>query len=121
MNVDAESRVAFIAEKFVTISPVRLSLVKPADRTKAIAKQPPLYGWSQNEIPRPSSRAPSHYSSAAGVLRNTRGRIQRSEASKRTFMRITRYPHGRPGYVVDHIIPLKRGGDDELNFARSQR
>jgi hypothetical protein len=23
------------------------------------------------------------------------------------------YPHGRPGYVVDHIIPLKRGGADE--------
>jgi hypothetical protein len=22
------------------------------------------------------------------------------------------YPHGRPGYVVDHIIPLKRGGAD---------
>jgi hypothetical protein len=25
----------------------------------------------------------------------------------------TGYPHGRPGYVVDHIIPLKRGGADE--------
>ena len=24
----------------------------------------------------------------------------------------TGYPHGRPGYVVDHIIPLKRGGAD---------
>jgi hypothetical protein len=22
----------------------------------------------------------------------------------------TGYPHGRPGYVVDHVIPLKRGG-----------
>lgn len=27
-------------------------------------------------------------------------------------MRQTGYPHGRPGYVVDHIIPLKRGGKD---------
>ena len=24
----------------------------------------------------------------------------------------TGYPHGRPGYVVDHIVPLKRGGAD---------
>ena len=27
-------------------------------------------------------------------------------------MRMTGYPHGRPGYVVDHVIPLKRGGCD---------
>jgi hypothetical protein len=60
-----------------------------ADRAKTIAKQPPLYGWSQNEIPRPSSRAQSHYSSATGVLRNSHGRIPRSEAARRAFMRMT--------------------------------
>ncbi|HEX8490204.1 MAG TPA: HNH endonuclease signature motif containing protein [Chthoniobacterales bacterium] len=27
-------------------------------------------------------------------------------------MRITEYPNGRPGYVVDHILPVKRGGAD---------
>ena len=27
-------------------------------------------------------------------------------------MASTGYPHGRPGYVVDHIIALKRGGAD---------
>jgi len=27
-------------------------------------------------------------------------------------MRRTGYPHGRPGYVVDHIIPLACGGAD---------
>jgi hypothetical protein len=27
-------------------------------------------------------------------------------------MAMTGYPHGRPGFVVDHIVPLKRGGDD---------
>ncbi len=27
-------------------------------------------------------------------------------------MRQSGYPHGRPGYVVDHVVPLKRGGDD---------
>jgi len=28
-------------------------------------------------------------------------------------MRETGYPKGRPGYVVDHIIPLVCGGDDD--------
>ena len=27
-------------------------------------------------------------------------------------MRDTGYPHGRPGWVVDHVIPLARGGCD---------
>jgi hypothetical protein len=27
-------------------------------------------------------------------------------------MRMTGYPNGGPGYVVDHIVPLKRGGCD---------
>jgi hypothetical protein len=27
-------------------------------------------------------------------------------------MKSTGYPHGRKGYVVDHIVPLKRGGCD---------
>ena len=49
---------------------------------------------------------------AAGVQRDSHGRIKRSEEAKREFMRQTGYPHGRPGYVVDHIIPLKRGGAD---------
>jgi HNH endonuclease len=38
--------------------------------------------------------------------------IARSEQAKEQFMRSTGYHHGRPGYVVDHIIPLKRGGAD---------
>ena len=51
-----------------------------ADRAKLVAEQPPLYGWPQNEIPRPSSRAQSHYSIATRVLRNSRGRVLRSVA-----------------------------------------
>ena len=44
--------------------------------------------------------------------RDANGRIVRSEAAKDEFMRMTGFPHGRPGYVVDHIIALKRGGPD---------
>jgi hypothetical protein len=51
-----------------------------ADRAKLVVEQSPLYGWPQNEIPRRSSRAQSHYSIAARVLRNSRGRVLRSVA-----------------------------------------
>ncbi len=27
-------------------------------------------------------------------------------------MKQTGYPHGRPGYVIDHIVPLSKGGAD---------
>ena len=50
---------------------------------------------------------------ASGVARNKRGRIKRSAAAKRAFMRQTGYPDGRTGYVVDHVIALKRGGGDD--------
>lgn len=55
----------------------------------------------------------SHYASGYVGARDAEGRIVRSEAAKQAFMKMTGYPHGRPGYVVDHIIPLKRGGADD--------
>ncbi|PYT36300.1 MAG: HNH endonuclease [Acidobacteria bacterium] len=36
----------------------------------------------------------------------------RHPAARAQFLRQTGYPHGRPGYVVDHIIPLECGGAD---------
>ena len=45
--------------------------------------------------------------------RDSHGRIARSPEARQEFMTQTGYPRGRPGYVVDHIIPLKRGGADE--------
>lgn len=44
--------------------------------------------------------------------RDSRGRIKRNPSAKRKFKEMTGYPKGRPGYIVDHIIPLKRGGAD---------
>jgi len=49
---------------------------------------------------------------AVGAPRSADGRIRRSASAKRQFMRQSGYPAGRPGYVVDHIVPLKRGGKD---------
>ncbi len=44
--------------------------------------------------------------------RNAKGRIQRSPQARRQFMRETGYPHGRPGWIIDHVIPLQCGGLD---------
>lgn len=52
------------------------------------------------------------YNPGSAVYRDARGRILRSAAVRRQFLRQTGYPQGRPGYVVDHIIALKRGGAD---------
>ena len=49
---------------------------------------------------------------ASTAARTTNGRIARSAAAKHTFEAQTGYPHGRPGYVVDHIKPLACGGVD---------
>jgi len=62
------------------------------------------------------ARTPTVYSAHASSgfvgARDAHGRIIRSESAKREFMQMTEYPHGRPGYVVDHIVALKRGGAD---------
>jgi hypothetical protein len=38
--------------------------------------------------------------------------VYRSRSRRNLFRRMSGYPKGRPGYVVDHIIPLHCGGCD---------
>lgn len=93
-------------------SPTASVPAKPRRSTRKVARirrEGAQYRWPQDEIRQPTSRA--RYSTPS-VARDTRGRIQRSQWAKRIFMRMTGYPNGRPGYIVDHIVPLKRGGDD---------
>jgi len=47
------------------------------------------------------------------VARDDKGHIKRSEAARHAFEAQTGYPHGRPGYVIDHIKPLACGGADD--------
>lgn len=62
----------------------------------------------------------SHHSSryAAGVQRDSHGRIKRSRAAIYAFKKSHPCPAtGKttgacPGYVIDHVQPLKRGGAD---------
>ena len=63
------------------------------------------------------SSGSGHHSSnyCYSCSRDSHGHIARSQQAKEQFMRVTGYPHGRPGYVIDHVIPLKRGGADFAN------
>ncbi len=62
----------------------------------------------------PTKAGSPHRSRRAKVAvpRTRKGRIARSEEAKRSFMKQSGYPHGRPGFVVDHIRPLACGGTD---------
>lgn len=57
----------------------------------------------------------------SNVPRDSHGRIQRSAAARHDFQRSHPCPStGKtsgacPGYVVDHVTPLKRGGADRPN------
>ena len=53
----------------------------------------------------------STYSTTA--KRDSHGRIERSSTAREHFMKQTGYPHGRKGYVIDHIKPLSEGGADD--------
>ena len=61
--------------------------------------------------PPPRSTSP-HPRGCQTCPRDAHGRILRHPAARAQFLRQTGYPHGRPGYVVDHIIPLECGGAD---------
>jgi hypothetical protein len=68
---------------------------------------------SQSRSGRSGSKA------AAGVSRDSRGRIARSQKATREFKKSNPCPStGKrsgacPGYVIDHVVPLKRGGADK--------
>ena len=63
----------------------------------------------------PSSHPRSHSSGPPAAPRRAPGspnRIHRSQTAKDDFMRRTGHPHGWPGHVVDHVMPLACGGAD---------
>jgi len=54
----------------------------------------------------------SYTSTSSAAQKDSHGRIKRSSSAKHQFEKKTGYPHGRAGYVVDHVIPLSKGGCD---------
>lgn len=59
------------------------------------------------------SSGPHRSSYSSSAPRDSHGRIKRSQSARKAFMRQTGYPNGRPGYVIDHIVPLANGGADD--------
>lgn len=78
--------------------------VKAHDRSAPHTKEPKA---TKAKAPKPVKTP------AVVVARDENGRIKRSEAARHTFEVETGYPHGRPGYVIDHIKPLACGGADD--------
>jgi hypothetical protein len=52
-----------------------------------------------------------HYDSAYRVAHHE----HRSSSERRKFERLTGYPDGRPGYIIDHVIPLACNGPDDVS------
>lgn len=45
-------------------------------------------------------------------LRSKNSQEERAPSAREEFMRKTGFPKGRPGFVIEYIIPLDKGGTD---------
>lgn len=54
------------------------------------------------------------------LISSAEARIKRSSKVRHDFKVMTGYPHGRPGYVIDHIVALCDGGGDTINNVQWQ-
>jgi hypothetical protein len=79
------------------------------------------HGWSSYSHPTTSHGSTvheSHPTATPGVPRDSHGKIKRDPAQRRAFEAQHPCPStGKtsgscPGYTVDHVVPLKRGGKD---------
>ena len=93
-----------------------LGLLWPPD--DASARRSKDYDSDEYSYDDSSSKRHSRSKASPDVERDERGRIKRSAEAKREFKRQEPCPStGRstgkcPGYVIDHVVPLKRGGED---------
>ena len=96
------------------------AVVKTHDRsapgTKSSSKYPAV---TERRAKTRADRTNGSSSLSSGVpnkstvaVRDSHGRIKRSAATRKEFIKDTGYPKGRKGYVVDHIVPLECGGAD---------
>jgi cytoskeletal protein RodZ len=80
------------------------------ETTSSTSKQ--KHGETSSTSTETKSKATTPTTSSSGVARDKNGRIARSGTAKHDFEKASGYPHGRKGYIVDHIIPLACGGAD---------
>ena len=67
---------------------------------------------STHAKPATTANKPATRKATTTAPRDANGRIKRNNQARHAFMVRTGYPHGRQGYVVDHIVPLACGGAD---------
>ena len=86
---------------------------KSSTKTSATSKSTKAgKSYSKSTPPKSSTAKRSTKATNPNIKREKNGKIARSESAKREFMKKSGYPKGRKGYVVDHIVPLKKGGCD---------
>jgi hypothetical protein len=104
-------------------------------RERSLSTTPAVKSPSLSERSRPGMRslAPGAQSlngsrtpralaeSPAPQARDKKGRFVRSRTAKESFLKSTGHPHGWPGHVVDHKIPLACGGADSPSNMQWQR
>ena len=74
---------------------------KKATRARSTRAKPPT-----------AANKPATRRATTTAARDAKGRIKRNNHARHAFMVQTGYPHGRQGYVIDHIVPLACGGAD---------
>jgi len=91
----------------------------PSPRPRSYSSRPRSYtlprGYAAPKAQRAPSARPYRAPSARSrsyVSPDSQTRTHRSRSARDDFMGRTGYSRGRPGYVVDHIIPLCAGGAD---------
>ena len=123
----ATSREAFMALQVRLASTLSICLLLAIPATESLARGSGGHSSSGHSSSHTSSSHSTgrhsyqtHPSSktAPGVQRDSRGHIKRSPAAKDHFKKSHPCPStGKssgacPGYVIDHVVPLKRGGKD---------
>jgi hypothetical protein len=109
-----------------------VSATSPAEHVRGYTKKNGTHvhsyeRHSKGTAPHHSSSSKTHVpkTSAPGD-RDTHGKLARSSSARATFERFHPCPStGKtsgacPGYVVDHVVPLKRGGADAPSNMRWQ-
>jgi hypothetical protein len=72
-----------------------------------------LLAFSPSVFPKGSGgHSGARASKCASCARNSKGKIARNPAAVREFKKTHPCPGSCKGMVVDHIVPLKRGGAD---------
>ena len=82
--------------------------VKAHDRAAPKSK-----GTTTEKAEAPKETKHERTPAVVSAARDENGRIKRSASARHAFEVQTGFPHGRPGYVIDHIRPLACGGADD--------